>query len=163
MRYDGAGAWRAEAATRRRRLRGCESALASAMIVVVASGIAVFATPQADAAKKANVAISGCLLRQGYATLIVDEARVDGKGDAAATAQPIVATPGEPLTVPPRWVLDNAGPHTSHVGERVQLLGVSDWVTNPGDYPLPTGEPGPAPPAPHIEVISLKVLAPMCS
>ena len=72
-------------------------------------------------------------------------------------------TPGAPLDAPPRWVLDNAGTQTSHVGERVQILGVSDWVTNPGDYPIPTGEPGPAPPAPHIEVISLKVLAPMCS
>jgi len=145
------------------RVRRRAGALASAMIVVVASGIAVFTTPQADAAKKATVAISGCLLRQGYATLVVDEARVDGKGDAAATAQPAVAKPGEPLTAPPRWVLDNAGPHTSHVGERVQLLGVSDWVTNPGDYPIPTGEPGPPPPAPHIEVISLRVLAPACS
>jgi hypothetical protein len=135
----------------------------AAMILVAASAVPSSAAPQGDAAKKANVAISGCLLRQGYATLIVDEARVDGKGDAAATAQPTVAKPGEPLTAPPRWVLDNAGPHTSHVGERVQLLGVSDWVTNPGDYPIPTGEPGPAPPAPHIEVISLKVLAPMCS
>ena len=92
------------------------------------SGIPPSAAPQGDAAKKANVAISGCLLRQGYATLIVDEARVDGKGDAAATAQPTAAKPGAPLTAPPRWVLDNAGPHTSHVGERVQLLGVSDWV-----------------------------------
>ena len=134
-----------------------------AMILVALSGIPVSPAPQGDAAKKSNVAISGCLLRQGYATLIVDEARVDGKGDAAATAQPTAAKPGAPLTAPPRWVLDNAGPHTSHVGERVQLLGVSDWVTNPDDYPIPTGEPGPPPPAPHIEVISLKVLAPMCS
>jgi hypothetical protein len=135
----------------------------AALVLAAACAIPSFAAPQGDAAKKANVAISGCLLRQGYATLIVDEARVDGKGEAAATAEPTVAKPGEPLTAPPRWVLDNAGPHTSHVGERVQLLGVSDWVTNPGDYPIPTGEPGPAPPAPHIEVISLKVLAPMCS
>ena len=135
-----------------------------ATILAALSGIPASTAPQGDAAaKKANVAISGCLLRQGYATLMVDEARVDGKGDAAATAQPTAAKPGAPLTAPPRWVLDNAGPHTSHVGERVQLLGVSDWVANPDDYPIPTGEPGPAPPAPHIEVISLKVLAPMCS
>ena len=133
------------------------------IILAAAAAVAVSAAPQGDAAKKANVAISGCLLRQGYATLIVDEAQVDGKGDAAATAQPSVVKPGAPLTAPPRWILDNAGPHTSHVGERVQLIGVSDWVTNPDDYPIPTGEPGPAPPAPHIEVISLKVLAPMCS
>jgi hypothetical protein len=145
-------------------VRRCGGAVALAVaMIVAASSTAVVAMSQADVAKKANVAISGCLLRQGYATLVVDEARVDGKGDAAATAQPTVAKPGEPLTAPPRWVLDNAGPHTSHVGERVQLLGVSDWVTNPGDYPIPTGEPGPPPPAPHIEVISLKVLAPMCS
>jgi hypothetical protein len=135
----------------------------AAMVLAAVLAAPSVAAPQGDVAKKPNVAISGCLLRQGYATLVVDEARVDGKGDAAATAQPTVARPGEPLTAPPRWVLDNAGPHTSHVGERVQLLGVSDWVTNPGDYPIPTGEPGPAPPAPHIEVISLKVLAPMCS
>jgi hypothetical protein len=141
----------------------CGGAVLVTMISVIGSGVTGSAAPQGDAAKKANVAISGCLLRQGYATLIVDEARVDGKGDAAATAQPTAAKPGAPLTAPPRWVLDNAGPHSSHVGERVQLLGVSDWVTNPEDYPIPTGEPGPPPPAPHIEVISLKVLAPMCS
>jgi hypothetical protein len=134
-------------------------ALALAAILMASSLTAA----QGDAAKKPNVAISGCLVRQGYATLIVDEARVDGKGDAAVTAPPSVVKPGAPPTAPPRWVLDNAGPHTSHVGERVQLLGLSDWVTNPDDYPIPTGEPGPAPPAPHIEVISLKVLAPMCS
>ena len=145
-------------------VRWCGGALVSAMFLATVPAVAVVAAPQGDAsAKKPNVAISGCLLRQGYATLIVDEAQVDGKGDAAATAQPTAAKPGAPLTAPPRWVLDNAGPHTSHVGERVQLLGVSDWVTNPDDYPIPTGEPGPAPPAPHIEVISLKVLAPMCS
>ncbi len=132
-----------------------------AMMVAAASAVAVVGAQ--EPAKKPNVAISGCLLRQGYATLIVDNARVDGKGDAAAAAQPTAATPGGPLTAPPCWILDNAGPHTSHVGERVQLLGVSDWVANPGDYPIPTDEPGPAPPAPHIEVISLKVLAPMCS
>jgi hypothetical protein len=144
-------------------VRRCDGALVLAAIVVAASATTGSAAAQGGAAKKPNVAISGCLLRQGYATLIVDEARVDGKGDAAATAQPTAAKPGEPLTAPPRWVLDNAGPHTSHVGERVQLVGVSDWVTNPDDYPIPTGEPGPAPPAPHIEVLSLKVLAPMCS
>jgi hypothetical protein len=135
----------------------------AAIILAAACVVPAAAARQGDAAKKANVAISGCLLRQGYATLILDDARVDGKGDAAATAQPTVVKPGEPLTAPPKWVLDNAGPHTSHVGERVQLLGVSDWVTSPDDYPIPTGEPGPAPPAPHIEVMSLKVLAPMCS
>ena len=144
-------------------VRRCVGAVFVTMISVIGSGVAGSAAPQGDPAKKANVAISGCLLRQGYATLIVDEARVDGTGDAAATAQPTAAKPGAPLTAPPRWVLDNAGPHSSHVGERVQLLGVSDWVTNPDDYPIPTGEPGPLPPAPHIEVISLKVLAPMCS
>src|SRR5688572_16477953 len=72
-------------------VRRCGGAVLVAMISVIGSGITGSAAPQGDAAKKANVAISGCLLRQGYATLIVDEARVDGKGDAAATAQPTVA------------------------------------------------------------------------
>jgi hypothetical protein len=137
---------------------------ALAIVIVVAASAPAFAAPQdAAPAKKPNVAVSGCLLRQGYAALVIDEARVDGKGDAAATAPPTAVVPGAPLTAPPRWIVDNAGPHTSHVGERVQVIGVSDWVTNPDEYPLPTGEPGPPPPAPHIEVISLKVVAPACS
>ena len=121
------------------------------------------AAAQDNAAKKPNVAVSGCLLRQGYATLVVDDARVDGKGDAAATAQPSIVKAGEPLTAPPRWILEGAGTLAQNVGARVQVLGVSDWVANPDDYPIPTGEPGPAPPAPRIEVISLKVVAPACS
>jgi hypothetical protein len=86
-----------------------------AMILLVLSSMPASAAPQADTAKKPNVAISGCLVRQGYAALVVDDARVDGKGDAAATAQPAAVKPGAPLTAPPRWILDNAGPHTSHV------------------------------------------------
>src|SRR4026209_3004932 len=89
-----------------------------ALILLALTGIPASTAPQGDAAKKANVAISGCLLRQGYATLIVDEARVDGKGDAAATAQPTAAKPGAPLPAPPRWLLDHAGPHTSHLAAR---------------------------------------------
>lgn len=142
------------------------SAAVAPMILVAAFGMAAFAAPQggaSTAAKKANVAVSGCMLRQGYATLIVDEARVDGKGDAAEAAQPSSEKAGTPLTAPPRWILENAATLSQHVGERVQVIGVSDWVTNPDDYPIPTGEPGPPPPAPRIDVISLKVVAPTCS
>ena len=135
-----------------------------AAMMPAASVIIVTAAPQGDAsAKKANIAVSGCLLRQGYATLVISGGLVDGKGDAAATAPPTTVTPGAPLTAPPRWILDNAGPLAPHVGEHVQILGISDWVSNPADYPIPTGEPGPPPPSPHIEVIAMKVVAQACS
>ena len=114
--------------------------------------------------RKANIAVSGCLMRQGYATLIVADAQIDAIGDKAETAEASSGKRPEDSRVPPRWVLDNAGVVGQHVGERVQVRGISDWVTGQESPPVASQAPeGPAAPMPHIDVKAVKVLAKTCS
>ena len=111
--------------------------------------------------RKSNIAVSGCLMRQGYATLVVADAHVDATGDKAASVAASTDTPADASKTPPRWVLENAGVVSQHVGEKVQVVGASDWVTNKGA--VEASEPGgPPPELPHIDVLTLKVLAPKC-
>src|SRR5262245_25173278 len=118
---------------------------------VAASGAWQDAAPSAG--KKPNIAVSGCLMRQGYATLVVADARVDATGDKAATAA--ASADAAASTTPPKWVLDNAGVVAQHVGEKVQVIGVSNWVAN--QSAPPASEPGgPPPELPHIDVVTLK-------
>jgi hypothetical protein len=111
----------------------------------------------AQGEKKPNISVSGCLLSQGYATFIVDDARVDAIGDGAATAAPQGGSAtARPVNEPAKWVLDEPGNIRSHTGERVQVVGVTDWRR---DDPAPTG---PDAPTPHVTVITVKTLSPSC-
>ena len=109
---------------------------------------------------KPNVAVSGCLMREGYGNIVVTNANLDAVGEAAATP----AGTGKPAAAqnPPKWVLDHPGSVQQHIGEKVQVIGVSSWVedTKGGSKP-PSGDEPPG--APHIEVQSVKVLASSCS
>jgi hypothetical protein len=134
-------------------------AVALAAVHVVAASGAQSGTSQGD--KKPNIAVSGCLMRQGYATLIVADARLDATGEKAATAAPSPDRPSEVSQTPPKWVLDNAGVIGQHVGERVQVVGASDWVTDKST-PAASEPGGPPPELPHIDVLTVKVLAPKC-
>ena len=127
------------------------------------SGALQIGTPASTTSsdKKPNIAVSGCLMRQGYATLIVADARVDATGDRAATVAASTESPAEASKTPPKWVLDNAGVVGQHVGEKVQVVGASDWVASKSS--VEASEPGgPPPELPHIDVLTLKVLAPKC-
>ena len=135
------------------------AAVLAAVYVVAAPGASQSVTSPGD--KKPNIAVSGCLMRQGYATFIVADARLDATGEKAATAAPSTDRPSEVSQTPPKWVLDNAGVIGQHVGERVQVVGASDWVTNPS-APAASEPGGPPPELPHIDVLSVKVLAPKC-
>lgn len=147
------------------------NAVVIAAIVTAVFGLAASAAPQsrtssssAPADKRPNIAVSGCMMRQGYATFRIDDARVDAIGDKAANAEPSSERSTEGLRTPSKWILDNAGTAGQHVGEKVQVIGVSDWVTSPNDYPVAPEEPGgPPPPMPHIDVLSLKMIASKCS
>jgi len=135
------------------------AAVLAAVHVVAASGASQSGTSASD--KKPNIAVSGCLMRQGYATLIVADARLDATGEKAATAAPSPDRSSEGSQVPPKWVLDNAGVVGQHVGERVQVVGASDWVTDKS-APAASEPGGPPPELPHIDVLTVKVLAPTC-
>jgi hypothetical protein len=102
---------------------------------------------------KREFTISGCLLRSGYAGYQVDEAQleaIDGKAvtkEAAASAAP-----------PRKWILDGGGNLGADTGKKIQVVGRSDW--------RPASEaPADEPPnrTPHLDVKSVKTLAPNCS
>ena len=103
---------------------------------------------------KRELVISGCLLRSGYAGYQIDDAQleaIDGKAvakDAAASTPP-----------PPRkWILDGGGNLGADTGKKIQVVGRSDW--------RPASEaPADEPPnrTPHLDVKSVKTLAPNCS
>ena len=125
--------------------------------LIVSMVMACTAAAWAQTEKKPNIALSGCLLSQGYATFILDNARVDATGDRAATAAPTSPSAGaRPANEPAKWVLDEPGNIRSHTGERVQVIGLTDWKRND---PAPTG---PAAPTPHVTVIAVKTLSPSC-
>jgi hypothetical protein len=129
----------------------------TAFILSILAACATAAWAQSE--KRPNIALNGCLLSQGYATFIVDNARVDATGDQAATAAPKSASAGaRPANEPAKWVLDEPGNIRSHVGEQVQVIGVTDWKR---DDPVPTASS--AAPTPHVTVITVKFLSPSCS
>jgi len=145
-----------------KRAMGALVALVSSMVMLTAS--AQGGTPSQAPAKKPNIAVSGCLMRNGYATFMVADAHVDGTGDKAATAAPSTTKGNEAAGTPAKWILDNAGNVGSHVGEQVQVIGFSDWVTDQPASPAAPPEPGgPPAPMPHIDLQTLKVLANSCS
>ena len=129
----------------------------SLTLLLLCTGVGVLAQ---SADKKPNISVTGCLVAQGYATFIVEDARIDAVGDGAAAANPASKTNEAKKGEPQKWVLDGAGNVRTHVGERVQVVGVTDWKA--GD-PVPVEGPGPAAPTPHITVTSVKFLAPSCS
>ena len=132
--------------------------LAAVHVAAVAGALQSGASPSD---KKPNIAVSGCLMRQGYATLIVADARLDATGEKAATAAPSTEAPSEKSQTPSKWVLENAGVIGQHVGERVQVVGATDWVASTS-APAASEPGGPPPELPHIDVITVKVLAPKC-
>jgi hypothetical protein len=122
-----------------------------ALSVAVASGATQ--TPAPDDGKR-EFTISGCLLRSGYAGYQVDEARmeaIDGKTIADPAAK---AGPG----LPTKWILDGGGNLGQRTGEKVEVVGRSDWQPRPASR-TPDDEPERPP---HLDVKSVKTLAPSC-
>jgi hypothetical protein len=138
--------------------------MALALVLPPLTAIATLCNAQDGAAgskPKPNIAVSGCLKREGYGGLAVTDAKIDATGEGAATA---TAGSGKPASkdIPPKFILDHPGPAGQHVGEQVQVIGVSSWVdeTKGGTQTPHSDEP---PSIPHIEVQSVKILADSCS
>ena len=136
-----------------------------AVAVALACAASISAAAQGPsssaAAEKPNVAISGCLMRQGYATLVVGDAHVDAVGAAAERAQPGAENGLKDVKVPAKWVLDGAGAVTQHVGEKVQVLGMTEWTA--GKERPADGDAAGLDSTPHVNVTSVKVIASTCS
>jgi len=103
---------------------------------------------------KREFTVSGCLLRSGYAGYQLDPARVeaiDGKAlePASAAARP---------DLPKKWILEGGGNLGASTGKKVEVIGRSEW------QPPPAAAPADEPPnrTPHLDVKSVKVIAPTC-
>jgi hypothetical protein len=117
--------------------------------------------PGDEQARKPNIAVSGCLMRQGYGTLMVADANVDGFGDDAERSKPgasngLLAN----VKVPPRWLLDEPGAISKHVGEKVQVLGRTEWTPN---KERPAEDDPAVRDVPHLTVYSVIVITSTCS
>lgn len=131
--------------------------LAGLVSLPPASGTQSSSTPAEDG--KREFTISGCLLRSGYAGYQVDDAQVDAI-DGKSTAAPQASSPSSTSSVvPKKWILEGGGNLGARVGEKVQVVGRSDWQS-----PSATGAPEEPPNrTPRLQVKSLKTLAPKCS
>jgi hypothetical protein len=119
-----------------------------AVAAVLAAGPAAAQAPENDG--KREFTLTGCLLRAGYAGYQVESVAieaVDGKAVPAGFKTPAIAQ---------KWTLQGGGNLGPRVGEKVQIVGRSDWK----DAPAATDEP---PKAPNLEVRAVKTISPSCS
>jgi hypothetical protein len=115
-------------------------------------------SPGSPADGKHDLTISGCLLRSGYAGYQIEDAQVDaidGKPFASPTESGVSAAK---VSAPKKWILEGAGNLGGRTGEKVQVVGRSDW------QPRPPGAPEDDPPnrTPRLEVKSVKTIAAGC-
>ena len=122
----------------RKRVRGC-GPLGPPAIVVALSLVAY-------AQEAREITISGCLLSNGYAGYQVEEAVLDAVDGKPADGK----TKG---AAPMKWILDGGGNLRRRVGEKVQVVGKSEWRADAKDE---------APGTPHLEVTSVTTVAASC-
>jgi hypothetical protein len=140
-------------------------ALMIAVATVVLIGVAPLAgspalrTPgqPADDGKR-EFTVSGCLLRSGYAAYQIEDARLDAIDGKPVGEPPASASAGS-ATGPKKWALEGGGNLGPRVGEKVQVVGRSDW------QPAASAAPPDEPPnrVPRLEVKSVKTVAASCS
>jgi hypothetical protein len=137
-------------------VKSSRTLVALLFVLPAISATALLCNAQDPGKPKPNIAVSGCLMREGYGTVVLANATVDAVGDPVSGATPDGAKP-DAQAAPSKWVLDHPGPAGQHVGEKVQIIGVSSWV---GAKASSKDEP---PTVPHIDVQSFKILAGSCS
>jgi len=115
--------------------------LVCAAVACVAAGLQT----RLDAQEARELTISGCLLSNGYAGYQVEDATLDAVGGTPVDDKTKAAAPA-------KWILDGGGNLRRRVGEKVQVVGKSDWRADAKD------EPG----TPHLEVTSVTTLAASC-
>jgi len=93
-----------------------------------------------------ELTLSGCLLSNGYAGYQVEDAVLDAIDGKPADDKTKAAAPA-------KWILDGGGNLRRRVGEKVQVVGKSEWRADAKDE---------APGTPHLEVTSVTTLAASC-
>jgi hypothetical protein len=124
--------------------RSTAGAIAIAALACVCPGLQTRTTLHAQQMRE--LTISGCLLSNGYAGYQVEEAVLD-----AVDGQP--ADDKTKAAAPPKWILDGGGNLRRRVGEKVQVVGKSEWRADDADQ---------APGTPHLEVTSVTTIAASC-
>ena len=122
----------------RSTVRGCRPSGLPALVFVA------LATLHAEDARE--ITLSGCLLSNGYAGYQVEEAVLDAVDGKAADDKTKAAAPM-------KWILDGGGNLRRRVGEKVQVVGKSEWRADAKDE---------APGTPHLEVTSVTTVAATC-
>jgi hypothetical protein len=93
-----------------------------------------------------DITISGCLLSNGYAGYQVEEAVLDAIDGKQADDKTKAAAPA-------KWILDGGGNLRRRVGEKVQVVGKTEWRADDKDQ---------APGTPHLDVTSVTTVAASC-
>jgi hypothetical protein len=91
--------------------------------------------------------VTGCLLSTGYAGFQLEDATIDAIDGEAVDAE-------VQSKAPTKWVLDGGGNLRRRTGEKVQVVGRSDWRIESTDE---------SPGTPHLEVASVKTVAATCA
>src|SRR5215510_5245295 len=114
------------------------------------------APPAGDDGKR-EYTISGCLLRNGYAGYQIEDAHLDAI-DGKPVPEPAPASSGNSVT-PKKWILEGGGNLAARTGEKVQVIGRSEWQP-----PSPSASADEPPNrTPHLDVKSVKSIASKCS
>lgn len=103
---------------------------------------------------KREFVVSGCLLRNGYAGYAVEDSRVIAI-DGERLPEPTPAS----AAMPKKWILEGGGNLGPQTGQKVEVTGRTDWQSRPAQ---PSTEEPPDR-IPHLDVKSLKTVAPSCA
>ena len=123
----------------RNTVRGCRPLGLPALACVV---FAAFVSAQ----ETRELTITGCLLSNGYAGYQVEDAVLDTVNGKPADGKTKAGAPA-------KWILDGGGNLRRRVGEKVQVVGKSEWRADDKDQ---------APGTPHLEVTSVTTVAAKC-
>jgi hypothetical protein len=116
------------------------------LVCAAAAFVAAGLQSRLDAQRARDFTLSGCLLSNGYAGYQIEDAVIDAIDGKPADEK---ARAGAPA----KWILDGGGNLRGRVGEKVQVVGMSDWRADAKDE---------APGTPHLEVTSVTTLAASC-
>ena len=98
--------------------------IAPSLAFAVAAAALAAQAPENDG--KREFTVTGCLLRAGYAGYQIDGAAVD-----AIDGKPVPATLKDAVAALKKWTLQGGGNLGPRVGEKVTIVGRTEWSEGP--------------------------------